>query len=52
MYTRKVSRFSYFGVSGGGLPKLTDIQGAALDKVHKSWLEKDITLLHWSYVER
>ncbi|WP_302354421.1 primosomal protein N', partial [uncultured Duncaniella sp.] len=46
VYTRKVSRFSYFGVSGGGLPKLTDIQGAALDKVHKSWLEKDITLLH------
>ncbi len=46
VYTRKVSRFSYFGVSGGGLPKLTDTQGAALDKVHKSWLDKDITLLH------
>lgn len=46
IYHKEVNRFSYSGLVSGVLPKLTDAQGAALDAIHKSWLEKDITLLH------
>lgn len=46
IYTKEVNRFSYSGLVSGKLPVLTDAQGAALDAVHKSWLEHDVTLLH------
>lgn len=46
VYTRKVSRFDYSGLVEGKLPTLTAAQSAALDGVHKSMLEKDVTLLH------
>lgn len=46
IYTRKVSRFDFSGRVAGQLPVLTPAQSAALDLIHKSWFEKDITLLH------
>lgn len=46
IYTKKVSRFCYTGTPGGTMPALTGHQASALDKIHKSWLDKDVTLLH------
>lgn len=46
IYHKEVNRFSYSGLISGELPKLTEAQGRALDEIHKSWLGKDITLLH------
>ena len=46
IYTKEVNRFSFSGLVAGKLPELTEAQNVALDKVHKLWLDKDITLLH------
>lgn len=46
VYKKEISRFSYSGLVTGELPVLSDTQSAALDRIHKSWFEKDITLLH------
>lgn len=46
VYKKEISRFSYSGLVTGELPVLSDPQSAALDRIHKSWFEKDITLLH------
>ncbi|MCM1075852.1 MAG: primosomal protein N' [Bacteroides sp.] len=46
IYTREVNRFSYSGLVTGSLPTLTEAQSEALDSIHKSWLNTDITLLH------
>lgn len=46
VYTREVNRFSYSGLVVGKLPLLTAPQSKALDEIHKSWLDHDITLLH------
>lgn len=46
IYTRKVSRFAYGGKPVRDLPALTESQSTALREVHRSWLEKDVTLLH------
>jgi len=46
MYTRKVSRFSYTGRPIRELPALSEHQISALRDIHRSWLEKDVTLLH------
>lgn len=46
IYTRKVSRFDFSGNVAGRLPDLSPAQTAALDAIHKSWFEKDVTLLH------
>ena len=46
IYTKKVGRFCYTGTPGGTMPALTGHQASALDKIHKSWLDKDVTLLH------
>lgn len=46
IYHKEVNRFSYSGLVSGKLPTLTDAQKTALDAIHKSWLDKDITLLH------
>ena len=45
IYTCKISRFSYSGRPSVVLPSLTDTQKEALDRIHKSWFDKDITLL-------
>ncbi len=46
VYHKEVNRFSYSGLVSGKLPTLTEPQGVALDAIHKSWIDKDITLLH------
>lgn len=46
VYTRKVSRFSYTGRPVRELPELSEYQQTALGEIHRSWLEKDVTLLH------
>lgn len=45
-YVRKIGRFTYTGHPSGSLPVLTAHQKSALDSIHKSWLDKDVTLLH------
>lgn len=44
--TRETSRFSYEGSSGGELPHLSEVQNDALDKIHTSFIDRAITLLH------
>ncbi len=46
VYTRKVSRFSYTERPVRELPELSEYQQTALGEIHRSWLEKDVTLLH------
>lgn len=43
---RGVSRFAPVDTEPGPLPELTPAQKNALDAIHASWREKDITLLH------
>ena len=45
IYKKEISRFSYSGLVTGELPVLSEAQASALDSIHKSWFEKDITLL-------
>lgn len=45
-YKRAVNRFSFQGMVTGSLPKLSEAQDEALKAIHRSWLEKDVTLLH------
>lgn len=46
IYKKEISRFAYSGLVIGELPKLSEAQTTALDSIHKSWFEKDITLFH------
>lgn len=46
IYKKEINRFTFSGLTTGELPRLTDVQRVALDEIHRSWLEKDITLLH------
>ncbi len=46
IYTREINRFSYSGLVVGTLPVLSESQSKALDSIHKSWFNHDITLLH------
>ncbi len=45
-YRREINRFSFAGGPTIPLPSLTEAQNEALDRIHKSWLEKEVTLLH------
>lgn len=45
-YKKEINRFRFNGVAEGRLPDLSEAQSAALDAIHKSWLEKEVTLLH------
>lgn len=45
-YTIEVNRFHYNGAELKPLPKLTEVQQEALDQIHLSWKEKEVTLLH------
>lgn len=46
IYRREVSRFAPVASTTVPLPTLTEPQSEALDKIHKSWFDHDITLLH------
>lgn len=46
IYKKEVSRFAYSGLVSGVLPELSHAQASALDSIHNSWREKDVTLLH------
>lgn len=43
---REINRFRFEGSPTGKLPVLSPTQNIALDQVHKSWLERNVTLLH------
>lgn len=43
---QEVNRFKFAGTASGQLPRLSQAQMDALDAIHMSWKEKDITLLH------
>lgn len=43
---REVNRFKISGTPSGQLPRLSEAQLDALEAIHLSWKEKDITLLH------
>ena len=45
-YRKEINRFQYNGLVSGELPVLSPAQDTALKEIHRSWLEKDITLLH------
>ncbi|MDE6528727.1 MAG: DEAD/DEAH box helicase family protein, partial [Muribaculaceae bacterium] len=45
-YKKEIDRFRFTGKASGRLPKLSEPQATALDHLHKSWLSKDVTLLH------
>lgn len=45
-YKKEINRFSFNGVVTGDLPKLSEVQSKALGEIHRSWLEKEVTLLH------
>lgn len=45
-YKRAVNRFRFRGLVTGALPQLSQAQDEALKAIHRSWLEKDVTLLH------
>lgn len=44
--TREINRFDFNGLPTHILPKLSEAQTTALDQIHKSWLDHDVTLLH------
>lgn len=46
IYTKEISRFSYNGEPTGPLPVLSQAQDKALDRIHLSMRDKDVTLLH------
>ena len=45
-YRKEINRFQYNGLVSGELPVLSPAQDTALKEIHRSWLEKEITLLH------
>ena len=46
IFDREVSRFAPVNSTPGELPVLSDPQSTALDRIHKSFLERDVCLLH------
>lgn len=46
VYRKEINRFSRNGLTTGELPQLSEAQQKALGEIHRSWLEKEITLLH------
>ncbi len=45
IYNKEVNRFRFEGKASGQLPRLSEAQAEALDAIHRSWLEKEVTLL-------
>lgn len=46
IYKKEVNRFALNGLATGELPVLSEAQARALGEIHRSWLDKDVTLLH------
>ncbi len=46
IYKKEINRFAYDGSTDGPLPRLSQAQDEALDLIHRSWLEHEVTLLH------
>lgn len=46
VYTKEINRFKYNGLVAGELPRLSEPQSQALDEIHRSFIDKSITLLH------
>lgn len=46
IYEREISRFSYEGPVEGRLPELSKAQQRALNDIHASFVDHDVTLLH------
>ncbi len=46
VYRKTVGRFTQVDIPTYGLPELSDVQEDALDSIHKSFINHDITLLH------
>lgn len=46
IYKKEVNRFALNGLATGELPVLSEAQARALEEIHRSWLDKDVTLLH------
>ncbi|MCM1336546.1 MAG: primosomal protein N' [Candidatus Amulumruptor caecigallinarius] len=46
LYRKETDRFKYAGVTEPVLPTLTPAQSTALEEIHRSWLGRDVTLLH------
>ncbi len=46
IYKKEINRFKYSGLVGGELPKLSEAQSTALDKIHRCFIDKSTTLLH------
>jgi len=42
----ETSRFSFHGKADGTLPTLTQAQSAALDEIHRGFIDKSVVLLH------
>ncbi|MBD5174139.1 MAG: primosomal protein N' [Bacteroidales bacterium] len=45
-YYREINRFKYNGLPVIAPPRLSEAQAVALDEIHKSWMNTDVTLLH------
>lgn len=46
IYKKEINRFRYNGLVAGELPKLSKPQSEALANIHRSFIDKNITLLH------
>ena len=46
IYQKEINRFKFNGVVTNKLPILSEAQSIALDEIHKSFIDHDITLLH------
>ncbi|MDE6324249.1 MAG: primosomal protein N' [Paramuribaculum sp.] len=46
IYTREINPFDASGLTGSPLPSLSAPQQTALDALHRSWTDKDVSLLH------
>lgn len=46
IYQKEINRFKFNGVVTNKLPILSEVQSIALDEIHKSFTDHDITLLH------
>lgn len=46
IYKKEINRFRYNGLVEGELPKLSEAQSKALDEIHRSFINHNISLLH------
>ncbi|MBD5226243.1 MAG: primosomal protein N' [Bacteroidales bacterium] len=45
-FRKEINRFRYTGSTVDKLPDLSQAQNIALDQIHRSWLDRNVTLLH------